>query len=503
VTAPVVPPERSGIRRVVGALGGAASDSRILVVALAAALLGNALLLPLAGMATLLAIVVGALVLSLRRAEFGLVLLVVSSFVIPTRYGLVGFSLVMASGLLGLGLWFAGRVVSGPPRSRLFGTIDILAFVYFMATLLSYANAAVGARSAARVGSADLALVLTLAYLGVLLFAMEVVTVERQVYWLLNLLLLGCAFMAAVAVVEFATGLQLADRLRPPGFTIPPDTGEGALVAPERLGLTRVFGTANGSIEFSAVLSICLPLAIFDALKAPTRAMRRIGSTATALILVAVPLAVSRTGIVGLTIGLILTYVGLDAELRSKVLRRGALMVAIAAVVVPTSLSVFSQVLVNFAAEDETFGVEGRAGDYTIVRSLVLDKPVLGTGLSTFNPREARIVDGRRIRNLYLDNQYLSTMVNSGLLGLASMAALPIGGIAVARACKRRTENERLAVLAHCASVSLFVAAVTWGLYDALAFRTATVTFFIILAIVGSVDSVTRNEGRRRRVRVS
>lgn len=501
MSAPVTPSERSGIRRVLGVVGDAASDSRVLVVALGGALLGNALLLPLAGMATLLAVVIGALLLSLRRAEFGLVLLVVSTFVIPTRFGLVGFSLVMASGLLGFGLWFAGRVVSGPPRSRLFGTIDILAFLYLMATILSYANAAVGARPGARVSAGDLTLVLTLAYLGILMFAMEVVTVERQIYWLVNLLLLGCAFMAAVAIAEFATGLQLAERLRPPGFSVPPFNGEGALAAPQRLGLTRVFGTAQGSIEFSAVLSVCLPLAIFDALKGPTRAMRRIGATATVLILVAVPLAVSRTGIVGVSLGLVLTYVGLDTELRSKVLRRGLLLLAVAAVVVPTSVSVFSQVLVNFTAEDENLDLQGRAGDYTIVRSIVLERPILGSGLATFDPRQARIVDGRRVRNLYLDNQYLGSLVNSGLIGLAALVALPIGGIAVARASKRRTENERLALLAHCAGVSLIVSAVTWGLYDAFAFRTAMATFFLVLAIVGSLDSVTRSEGRRRRIR--
>ena len=494
------PSERSGIRRAIGFLGNTGRDGRFFALALGAALVGNALLLPLAGITTLLLVVVAGVVLSLRQVEFGLVRIVISGFAIPTRFGLVGFSLVMATGLLGLSLWFAGRIVSGPPRSRLFGTVDILALLFFVAHLISYANAALGARSAGRVATGDRQLVLILAYLGMLLFAMEIVTVERQIYWLVNLLLVGAAFMAAVALTEFVTGLELAQRLRPPGFTTPPDTGNGgALLAPERFGLTRVYGTAQGTIEFSAVLSTCLPLAIFHWLQAPTAAMRRVGAVAAILIPIAVPLAASRTGIVGLLVGGVFTYFGLDQALRLRVRRRALLAIAVALLVIPTSLSVFSQVVVNFASEDENLGVEGRTGDYSLVRSIVLDRPILGSGLATFDATEARIVDDRRIRNLFIDNQYLSTAINSGLLGLAALAALPIGGFFVARASRRRTESQRLGVLAHCASASMVVSAVTWSLYDAFAFRTAMTTFFLILAIIGGVDSVTRSEGRRRR----
>jgi len=500
VTTPTVTPERSGIGRVVDVLGNAARDSRVLLLALVAALVSNALVLPLAGMATLLIVVVGGLILSLRQVEFGLVLMIVSSFVIPTRFGLVGFSLVMASGLLGLGLWFAGRVVSGPPRSRLFGAVDIIAFVFFIAHLISYTNAALNARSGARVSAGDLQLVLVLSYLGILLFAMEVVTVERQIYWLVNLLLLGASFMALVGVLEFVFSTQLAEYLRPPGFTVPPNDGRGALFAPERLGLTRIFGTAQGSIEFAAVLSSCLPLALFDAFRGPTRAMRRIGAIASVLILVAVPLSVSRTGIVGVIVGVVITYFGFSKELRPKLFRRGVILVVAGLLVVPASINVFYRVVVDFAAQDENLDTSGRSDDYAVVRALVLERPILGTGLATFVPNEPRIVESRRVRSLFLDNQYLGTLVNSGLVGLAALVALPLGGWFVAQASKRRTENDRMRLLAHCAGASVLVHAVTWALYDAFAFRTAMTTFFLTLAIVGAVDSVTRSEGRRRRV---
>ncbi len=503
MTSPSVTPERSGIGRVITALGAAARDSRVLLLAIVAALVSNALVLPLAGMATLLIVVVGGLILSLRRVEFGLVLMIVSAFVIPTRFGLVGFSLVMASGLLGLGLWFAGRVVSGPPRSRLFGTIDIIAFIFLLAQLVSYTNAAINARSENLVAKGDLELVLILTYLGMLLFAMEVVTVERQIYWLVNLLLLGASFMALVGILEFAFNTQLAEYLRPPGFTVPPEEARGALFAPQRLGLTRVFGTAQGSIEFAAVLSACLPLAIFDAFGGPTRTARRIGALATVLILVAVPLSVSRTGVVGVLVGLIVTYFGLDKEMRSKLLRRGAVLVVAGMVVVPASVNVFYQVVVDFAAQDENLDVSGRSDDYSIVRAIILERPILGSGLATFVPTEARIVESRRVRTLFLDNQYLGTLVTSGLVGLGALIALPVGGWFVSRASKRRTENDRMRLLAHCGGASLLVHAVTWALYDAFAFRTAGTTFFLTLAIVGSVDSATRSEGRRRRVLTS
>lgn len=486
-------------RRLRGAVRTAGGSGRFFAVALVAALIGNSLLLPLAGIATLVVVVGLGVVLGLRQVEFGLVLIVVSGFVIPTRFGLVGFSLVMASGLLGLGLWFAGRLVSGPPRARIFGAVDVLAVLFFVAHLVSYANAALSARTDRAVAAGDRQLVLILAYLGMLLFVMEVVTIERQVYWVLNLLLLGAGFMAAVAIAEFVTGASLADSLRPPGFTTPPEGLGGALEAPERFGLTRVFGTAQGTIEFSAVLVSCFPLAIFHWLRAPTVAMRRVGAAVTGLILIGVPLAASRTGIVGLVMGILLTYVGLDRELRERVFKRAIVFIVGAIIVIPTSLSVASQVVVNFASDEQNLGTEGRTGDYSIVRSIVLDKPVLGSGLANFDPTEARIVDDRRIRNLFLDNQYLSTAVDSGFVGLAALVAMPLGGILVARAARRRTENERLRVLMHCASVSLAVSGMTWAFYDSFAFRTAMLTFFMILAIVGAVDGVTRNEGRRRR----
>jgi O-antigen ligase len=188
----------------------------------------------------------------------------------------------------------------------------------------------------------------------------------------------------------------------------------------------------------------------------------------------------------------------LDGELRRKFLRRSGVVLLAALIVMPVSLSLFSQVVTNFSNSEENLSTDGRAGDYEVVRAMVAERPLFGLGDGQFSASETRLVEGRRIKTLWLDNDYLLALVRAGLLGLAALVALPVVGVAICRASRRRTGSQRISVISNCCMVAIVTSALTWAFFDASAFRMNRSFFFVILAIAGILDNLTRGEEERR-----
>lgn len=238
------------------------------------------------------------------------------------------------------------------------------------------------------------------------------------------------------------------------------------------------------------MLSASLPLAAHLARHGLSRFERRLGLLAGFFIVVGLPMSVSRTAVVGFLLAGLLVVIGLDRGVRSRAVAGFAAGFVVLLFVFPAVGSAFWNLTSDVTGQSESsVGLEGRTGDYEVVLTMVTERPLLGVGLGVHDPTETRLVGDQRVRNLYLDNQYLSEVVGGGLIGLVALLALPAAGIGACRRARRIAVHRRDAHLAYSVAASLGVLAVTWAFYDAFAFRSSTGLFFLLLGVAGALEA--------------
>ena len=459
-------------------------------------IIGNLLLLPNIGVVLLLGTIAAAVIRSGLNPFTTVVVFVIAIFVIPARFALLGVSTSMLIGLAALTLWVFHRMANGPIKSERRHRIDRWILIFLIAKLIAYANAQLHFRTENLVASADRQVFVLLAFAGIGLYVAEVAKDEQMRDRLINLLVFGGAFMATTAILEQQTGLDIGSMLRPPGFSVGGRLdGEGVLFAPERFGVRRAFGNATGPLEFTTMTLAVLPLAIHRAVHGRDRLERRFGALMSFIIIVGLPMSVSRTAIVGLLLALILIGLGLGSPERRR-LAAGFGVTALFLLVTFSAVSnAFIQLASSFFVETDTLnvGVSGRTSDFEIVGSLFRDRPILGTGLASADPTVPRLVDGRRVRNLFLDNQYLSEVISGGLVGLAALVGLQNAGIGAARRARAIAVNSRNKNLSYSVAVSLMIMTLTFLFFDALSFRSTTGLFFVLLGLAGALEASVRS----------
>ncbi len=108
--------------------------------------------------------------------------------------------------------------------------------------------------------AADRKMLMLASVMGVALFAVDGVRNRRRLDRLLKRLTIFGAINAAIGVIQFATGFDIAARIVIPGlhpnsdFTAFKERGAGAFI--------RVTGTSTHPIEFGVMMAILLPLAL-------------------------------------------------------------------------------------------------------------------------------------------------------------------------------------------------------------------------------------------------
>lgn len=428
---------------------------------------------------------------------------VVAIFVVPARYALFGMSTSMLLGLAALGLWLLHRVVSGPGPTIRPNRMTWWIGGFLAVKLVSYANAQLHFRPEDRVAAADRQMIVVLAFVGVALYLTELAGDRRRMHTVVNLIVAGAAFMASTAIIEQVTGADVAAWLKPPGFSVDDATEDGgALFAPERLGLTRAFGSATGPLEFSTMLLACLPLAVHRSVYGRTTFESRLGALASFLIVLGLPMSVSRSAVVGLVLATGLILLGLGPRDRRRVVTGLGATALVLFVAFSAVGGAFVQLLSSFVSESDStiLTLEGRTDDYELVGSLARDRPVLGLGLAVHDVTEPRLIDGQRVRNLFLDNQYLSELVSGGLVGLVTLIALPAAAIGSARRARRHASEAADKNLAYSLATAVAIMMLTFAFFDALAFRSTTGLFFVLLGLIGALDT---NTGSTRQAEVS
>jgi len=319
----------------------------------------------------------------------------------------------------------------------------------------------------------DFNLILTIEFLGVVLMAADGMPNWERLLGVLRVFVWSAGVMAGVAILQVATGINIVEYIKLPGLAFAGDVadfqprGDG--------GLFRVAGTATHYIEFSTLMAMAVPFAIHFARFATSRRARFAAAVVALMTAVALPLAISRTGVLALVIAVVVMFVwAWNWRVRYNVMLIGLVVMGGLTVVKPGLLGTIRSM---FTSVGEDPSISGRTDDYTVVGNYFNQRPLLGRGPGTLIP------------DLYLilDNQWLLTLVTGGLIGLAAFAALHVVSLTLAGiALKRATRPEDKHLCAALIS-SVVVSMVVSATFDTLSFTSFSFTVALMCGFCGAV----------------
>jgi hypothetical protein len=320
----------------------------------------------------------------------------------------------------------------------------------------------------------------------VLFLVATVVRSERDVDAILKTLISGMAVVGVLAIVESRTGLSPYGRLSDVLPLLHEATDDDLV----RGGSTRARGPAEHPIALGAALVLSVPIAFYLASTAKEKRLwwwLAVGATSLGALA-----TLSRTGVMMLAV-VAIAYVVLRPR---ETLRFWPALIPFVAVIhfaLPGALgslraSFFPEggVIAEQRNPAESCTSSGRIADIGPTLDEVARQPLLGIGHGT------RIVTGEKTNACILDNQWLGTLLETGIIGFAAWLWLFTRFIRlIGRAAARRNRDGEL-----CVALAAAVAAYAVGMltYDALSFVQVTFIVFLLMGLGASVLARTREE---------
>ena len=346
--------------------------------------------------------------------------------------------------------------------------IRIFAWLFVVAVALSYIAANARSMTAAEARASDAGLLLIFSWLGILLMAMDRIRSRDQLDVLLRRLVLFAAALASLGLVQFVTKQPYTNYIQIPGLT----TNQSLVGLYGRNGLTRPSGTAVHPIEFGAVLTMVLPLALHYAFLDVHRSPWRRWYPVVAIAL-AVPISISRSAIVSVAVVLCL----LMPTWAPRVRRRAYIAIVVLAgtvyVMVPGLLGTITSLFSGISTDSSA---QSRSGSFTLAFEFISRTPIFGRGFLTFLP-DYRI----------LDDQYLGLAIEAGIFGLTAFLALLVSGVLGGLRLRRRCDNQTDVLLGAALAASVGSALVSFALFDAFSFPMAASLIFLVLGCLGAL----------------
>ena len=352
------------------------------------------------------------------------------------------------------------------------------AAVFFVcATIAAYVSASLHALPTIQQNGADRGLILIIGWTGVLLLAADGITRWERLDALLRRLVTGATVMAGIGLTQFVTGLNIDSYIAIPGFT----TKVRFVDLLNRDGINRPSATAAHPLEFAAVLAICLPIALHRARFAPPGTRLRRWAQAGA-ICAALPITVSRSALLGIAVVLLTllpTWPKRDRRAACALLAGGLAALWLA---MPRMTSLLYQLFTHIGAEPSS---QSRIMAYTASGPFIAHHPWFGQGFGTFMPQIY----------FFVDDQYLTTLIETGIAGLAALLLLFGTGWWAARRARRVTADPAARDLLQSLAASIGAAAVAFATFDALAFSICAGLTFLIVGCAGAAWRLARAGG--------
>lgn len=383
--------------------------------------------------------------------------------------------------VLGLGCfgWWAYHQVqrsqsvpAGPQPVRTACLVVVACF------LTSYIVAMCRAIDPTESSTADIGVVSLFSWAGVLLLSNDGIPSRDRFFVLVRRLVVAGGAVATLGVLQFITGQAWVDRISIPGLSV--NTALTGVL--ERSGFNRPAGTSIHPIEFGAVITMILPIAINLAITDRTRGVCRRWFPVLAIAL-AVVLSISRSAIVSAIVGLVVAAVAWTPAIR----RRAAVVITgfmgLVCLTIPGLLGTLTGLFTGIGGDSSA---QSRTGSYAIAAEFIERAPIFGRGFSTFLPKY-------RI----LDNQYLGLMIEVGFMGLAAVLGLFAAAAVCARRMRVRADDAPTQQLGQGLAASVAAGATGLAFYDGFGFPMATGVLFLVLGLSGAGLRLTRHEAAR------
>lgn len=315
--------------------------------------------------------------------------------------------------------------------------------------------------------SASLGMVTVVGWMGLALLAHDGVPNRERLDTLTRGLVIGAAALALLGIAQFVFHDSLIRWIELPGLR--PNVPLGDLL--NRSGYTRPSGTALHPIEFGAILTTILPLAITRARHSP-HGHRIRGAVCVFLIGLGIVVSGSRSAILCALVGMAVLAAVWSARTRLLAGVATFLLLAVVAVTIPGMTGNIVKLFTGLSADGS---VQSRTGSYDLVGEFVARAPMLGRGYSTFLP-------SYRI----LDNSYLLLLVEVGIVGLTAFLFVLGAAYACARASSKAAKDQAGREQGQALAAAVAAASVGFGTYDGLSFPTATGILFLVIGLAGA-----------------
>lgn len=363
-----------------------------------------------------------------------------------------------------LGLWL--RPSSFLDRGR--QPIRLVAIFFTCVMVASYASANRHLLPVLEKNSADRMLIYLFGWLGILLLAADGIESVAALRTILRRQVFGATAVALVGVMEFFSGINVTNYIRIPGLVAQAPVTDLMV----RGGLPRVYSTTSQPIEFGAVIVMTIPFALHQA-RFSSRDKRAWRWFQVAVLILAAPLSVSRSAILAL---IVVAIVLIPTWSRKERLAAYIFITASFAtffLLVPSLITTLANLVINISSDPSA---KSRTNAIAMSWSYISHDPWLGHGFGTFLPQIY----------FFVDDQYVTSTIETGFVGLLALIMLFVAGWAIARSARSGAVDAEGRHLAQCLAASVAAAAISFSDYDALAFSIASGLTFLLLGCCGA-----------------
>jgi hypothetical protein len=412
-----------------------------------------------------------------QRADGTTLLCVYSGvlFILPSHLVVAAIPLALApSMLIGMGLgvlWFCAQMVNTLNMAKGRSLVRTSLFLFALGQLATYGYATFGYLPSDELNATDRSVITILAVVVVGIMACDSLRGLNRIDKLLRMLVYGCTFCAVIGLIQFFIGIDPTHYMVLPGLR---EVGDVETLL-ERSIFRRPSGTAGHPIEFGVVCAIAAPLAAHYAFRARDSG-RRMWPWWLCLVAVAIGamVSLSRSAILGLVAAALVLLPTWPAKRQLQSIIATILFTGVMRLFVPGLIGTLFSLFNNLSGDPS---IQHRTEDYARADIQIAIHPWLGRGFGTYLPDKYGP----------LDNQYLGTLVETGILGLAALVFVLIAGAYAAVQVRRATQDPVLRDLAQALLASLSVIMVADATYDAFGFIMATGICFMLVGICGAL----------------
>ncbi|MFQ4147837.1 O-antigen ligase family protein [Arthrobacter sp. LAPM80] len=365
---------------------------------------------------------------------------------------------------LGILLWWIWHQVRHrrPDEFRRVQPVRISFVIFVLSILASYTVASLTSMPLVDQNASNLVLVNVGSYAGVVLLANDGIDSRERFLVLLRRTSLAGGLYAALGLMQFFTGLNIVDSIQIPGLA---SGGTGGVDT--RGDFVRPESTARHALEYAAVLSMVLPIALTMAI-GESRKRMIIRWFPTAAILMAAFLSVTRSALLGIVAVLLVLIPTWEPAVKKM-----ALWAACGGAVVMYALvpGLSGTILGMFSGNDPS--VDSRTDSYSVIGGYLRVSPLFGRGLGTMGP-QYRI----------FDNQYIGFLIETGVIGTAAFAMLVLTAM-VTTFLRRRAPDPLIGALGPALSAAVLAGALLSAFFDSFHFPQAVGMLFLMIGLSG------------------